>query len=413
MLYLALAFCIVMPIFGVAEMENGAVSPFIAKAGGPNGATFAYLIHILVFFLGFAWVMKRNGLRSRQDAGGAIALSSAKLDQYALVCAAGFIALAMILLFGFGGRNVLSLAIDKAEFRTSLGPFGVIISLATKWYIPAMFAVLMRLGIDFGWTRKRVLLTVMAGLGLVVFGAATGFKTTIVQMLLPTFIVCAWKITPRVAALGAMLLGGSVIGLAVLFDGHDGLDIVLDALWYRMTVLQSDLTWYTWEIAVTGGELPNYLRTFLPVFGDSVLRALTGVDPNANAQEWASYYYGLSMTLFGGYPMEGVLAGVNNQATLFAESVVIGGVTFFPLVSFVFGMFSGRIAAMLKSSIQFRSYARCGTLSCLFSFTLLMWTLGNGLSSFVYLINIFGFATTYLLITVLLPVKKIKLSKAS
>jgi hypothetical protein len=412
MLYLALAFCIVMPILGVAEMENGAVSPFIAEPGSPNGATAAYFVHILSFFIAFFWIIRRNVVHApHQVASQRAALSSSRIDLYMYFCALLFAAFALLLIFGFGAINILTLTVDKAEFRVGLGTFGAIIPLATKWYMPALFAILMRICIDYGWTRKRIALAVIACLSLVFFGMATGFKTTVIQMLLPAFIVCSWKITPRLALIGALLVGSSVIGLAIMFDGHGSLDAALDAIWYRMTVLQSDLTWYTWEVARSGGELPKYLRTFFPILGDPILRIVFSVNPDKNFTEWASYYYGSAMTLFGGYPEQGVLAGVNNQATLFAESVIIGGVYFFPLVSFFFGLFVGKITTQLRSAIVFRRYAQAGTLSCLFSFTVLMWTLGNGLSSFLYLINIFGFLTTYLIIHTML--RNERLSKVS
>lgn len=412
MLYLALTFCILMPIFGVAAMEDGAVSPFISEAGSPNGATVAYFIHVMCFFAGFLWIINSNQRKFRiKGVVSQLYLSRTNIDYFAYLCATLFILLTLVLLFGYGAVNVLTLNMDKADFRVSLGPFGPIITLARNWYVPAFFAILVRICIDFGWTRKRIMLTLIAFLALCMFGVANGFKTTILNMLLPAFIVAAWKINLRLAFLGFILLATNLIGLGMFLDGHGAFDIALEALWYRLTVLQSDLTWFTWQKATEGKELPDYVKTFLPIFGDSIFRILSGVDPENNYEKWASYYYGLSMTLFGGYPVEGILAGVNNQATLFAETVVIGGAKYFPIFSFLFGLFAGKIAAILKNSIALHQYARMGFLSTFFSFPVLMWTLGNGFSSLFYLLNIFGGISTYMAIRILLPIRIIRNDK--
>lgn len=396
MLYLSLAFVLVLPLFGVMAMEAGEVSPFIDEPGGPNGASVAYLVHLAAFFLAFFLVMRRRRTARAVAASTPPVLSDARLDRFAMLCVLTFVALALIFIFAFGAIGVFTLEVDKAEFRISLGPLGAIITLATKWLMPAMFAALVRACADMGWTRKRKLLVAAAGVSLCVFGAAAGFKTTVLQMLLPALILANWRVRWRTLAWITLFVVVNVVGLALLFDQHGDLQLALDALWYRLTVLQSDLTWYTWDKVVAGQETPGYLRTFLPVFGDGMLRFLTGASQDRDYETWASYYYGPAMTLFGGYPVEGLLAGVNNQATLFAETAIIGGAYFFWVASFTFGLITGGIALRLRSAIEERRYATAATLATFFSFTVLMWALGNGLSSFIYLINIVGTVGNYL-----------------
>jgi hypothetical protein len=163
------------------------------------------------------------------------------------------------------------------------------------------------------------------------------------------------------------------------------------------------LAWYTWDSAIEGVRLPDYWRTFLPIFGDSGLRAIAGVDPRSNYAEWASYYFGPAMTLFGGYPVEGLMSGVNNQATLFGEVLVVGGLMFFP----AFSAFSGVVVAYVGLSIDRtymnRQYAASSTIATFFSFTILSWLIGNGFASLFYLINVVGAFATYFLLTALLP----------
>jgi hypothetical protein len=387
-------------------MENGGVSSFISIPGTPNGATAAYFIHIIAFFIGFIWICSRKTsnetycIKIRHSF-----LSQNKVDFYAAFCALLFTVLALIIIFLFGGRDVLSGKIDKASFRVNLGHLGAIIPLSTKWYIPALFALLIKLCIDYGWTIKRILLTCFAFCALAAFAISQGFKSTLLFMLLPACIIYCWKLSIRNSFLFGLLSALSIIGLAFLYDGHASLGDAIGSLWYRLTILQSDLTWYTWDVAVNNGDFPEYLKTFLPVFGDAFLILITGLNPDINYEDWASYYYGRAMTLFGGYPAEGLQQGVNNQATLFAECVVIGGRFFFPLVSFAFGLLIGKIVFYLKFSLFCRDYALCATISTFFCFPVIMLTLGNGLASLIYIFNIFGFLTTYILILFLLNVR--------
>lgn len=404
MLNIVVTFCILLPIFGMVEMENGAISPFIPINGYENGATLAYIVHVAAFLCGyFLLVGKNDRLNSPLAVVDNVSLEKLKIDRFAAYCAAAFFILTIVLVFGFGGWDVLTLNIDKAQFRVSLGTFGTIIPLAMKWYMPALFSVLVYICVVHGWTFKRIWLTTIALLSLLIFGVATGFKTTVIQMLLPTAFICAPKASKKLLLSVAFVVIVNTIGLASYYDVNTDLEGVLTQLWYRLTVLQSDLTWYTWEVAENGGELPKYYRTFMPIFGDKLLILLTGVDPNTNYAEWASYYYGIAMTLFGGYPEDGVAYGFNNQATLFAETLIVGGVYFFPAVSFSFGLIVGKIAVRLKVAIRDQDYALCGALSTFFAFGILMWTLGSGLSYLFYLFNLFGFASTYILIRCLLP----------
>lgn len=412
MIYLVISVLIIWPIVGLAEMENGGVSSFISIPGAPNGATVAYFIHIIAFFIGFIWIGSRK--KSNQTYYNKIRhsfLNQKKVNFIVAFCALLFTALAFIIIFGFGGRDVLSGKIDKASFRVNLGHFGAIIPLSTKWYIPALFALLIKLCIDYGWNIKRILYSGIAFCALAAFAMSQGFKTTLLFMLLPACIICNWKLSMRNAIVFFLFATISIICFSFLFDKNATLGVALGALWNRLTILQSDLTWFTWDVAVNNGEFPQYSKTFLPIFGNTILMLVTKLDSNTNYEEIASYYYGPAMTLFGGYPAEGLQQGVNNQATLFAECVIIGGRYFFPVVSFAFGLLIGKIVSYLRYLLLRRKYAMCVTMSTFFSFPIIMLTLGNGLASLLYIFNIFGFLSTYLIIIFLLNVRLSKSCK--
>jgi hypothetical protein len=408
MLYLTLSFCMVLPLFGVMAMEAGEISPFVDEPGRANGASIAYAVHLLAFFVAFVWVLQRHR-RSRLaivPAQPRTRPQAPLVDRFALVSAMLFIVLAVLMVFAYGGINVLTLDVDKAEFRVSLGPLGAIMTLATKWVMPAMFAALVRAFSDLGWTLARRLVAGICAVCICIVGASWGFKTTILGMLLPAFILLSWRLRPRtLALLGAFILL-NVVGLSLFFDQSEDLGVALDALLYRLTALQGDLAWYTWDRVVDGAETPPYLRTYLPVFGDAVLRLITGADPARDYAGWASYYFGPSMTLYGGYPVEGLMNGVSNQATMFAEVLLIGGKYLFAIPSLVFGALTGFLTLRLRAAIDAGRYALAATLATFFSFTVLSWTLGNGFSSLFYLINTVGAFGTYLLLCSQLPVRR-------
>jgi hypothetical protein len=391
-----------LPLLGVMAMESGEVSPFLDVPGRANGATFAYLVHLTSFFIAYRWFRGRRRPPSA-NSFAAHPAGQTKVDSYTVICLSTFVVLAGLMLFVFRGIDVLLLNIDKADFRISLGPLGGLMTLTTKWLMPAMFAGLVCSCQDYGWTGLRLAAVGACTACLFLVAASWGYKTTFLVMMLPTALLVTRSLNILVLIGMSAFVGLNVILFSLFFDQHQSLETAFDALAFRLTVLQGDLAWYTWDSAIEGVRLPDYWRTFLPIFGDSGLRAIAGVDPRSNYAEWASYYFGPAMTLFGGYPVEGLMSGVNNQATLFGEVLVVGGLMFFP----AFSAFSGVVVAYVGLSIDRtymnRQYAASSTIATFFSFTILSWLIGNGFASLFYLINVVGAFATYFLLTALLP----------
>jgi hypothetical protein len=396
-LYLALAFVMILPLFGVVAMESGEVSFFVDEPGAPNGASLAYVAHLLVFSAAFICVVRSGKLATVTRIPHVPALGR-NLDSYSIFCAGMFAVLAILMVFVYGGMDVLLLNVDKAEFRVSLGPFGAIMAIATKWVMPTMFAALLYALSSAGWNFIRRLMFGVAAACLVIVGASWGFKTTIFFMLLPSIIVTAWIARIRTLILLGLVMLGMTIGFAIYFDQRPDAASAIEALTLRLTALQGDLAWYTWGKISQGHPGPGYLKTFLSIFGDKVLELLTGAKASQNYADWASYYFGPSMTIWGGFPAERVAAGVTNQPTLFAECVIIGGKYFFVLASALFGAIMGIVARWIRAAIRSGNPQLSATLATFFSFTILPWALGNGLASLAYLINVVGGVASYTLV---------------
>ena len=391
-----------LPLLGVIAMETGQVSPFLDVPGRPNGAALAYLIHLVFFFTAYRWgVSKRFLIATPQINFPSNAQN--RLDLYSVACLTTFAALAGLMLFAFRGIDVLFLNMDKADFRVSLGPLGGLMTLATKWVMPAMFAGLVISCVQMGWNGLRLPTVGLCTICLFAVAASWGYKTTFLVMLLPAVLLATRSV--KIGALIGMSAFAviNVILFSLFFDQHDSLEKAFEALSFRLTVLQGDLAWYTWDSAVAGFRLPDYWKTFLPIIGDGLLRSLTGADPAGDYAEWASYYFGPAMTLFGGYPVEGLMSGVSNQATLFGEVLVIGGKIFFPAISALSGLVVAYVRSTLDRASATGQHALSATVATFFSFTILSWLIGNGFASLFYLINLVGAVGTYLLLSVLLP----------
>jgi hypothetical protein len=398
-LYVALAFVMILPLFGVIAMESGVDSFFVDEPAGPNGASLAYVAHLLVFAAAFYCVV-RSGASTAATRIPRVPGLARNLDSYSIFCAVMFAVLAILMVFAYGGIDVLLLNVDKAEFRVSLGPFGAIMTIATKWVMPTMFAALLYALNSAGWNFIRRVMFGVAAICLVIVGASWGFKTTIFFMLLPSIILTAWIARIRTLLLLGFVMLGMTIGFAIYFDQRPDAAAAIEALTLRLTALQGDLAWYTWGKISQGHLGPGYLKTFLPIFGDKVLELITGARASQNYADWASYYFGPSMTIWGGYPAERVAAGVNNQATLFGECVIIGGKYFFVLASALFGALIGIFVRWTRAAIRSGNPQLSATLATFFGFTVLPWALGNGLASLAYLINIVGGLASYALVAV-------------
>lgn len=383
-------------------MESGEASPFLDVPGRANGATIAYLVHLASFFLAYRWLMRRRR-HVPTNRFGAHPDGQTKVDSFSVVCLSTFVVLAGLMLFVFRGLDVLLLNVDKADFRISLGPLGGLMTLATKWFMPAMFAGLVVSCQHYGWTGMRIAATVVCTACLFLVASSWGYKTTFLVMMLPTALLVTRSVSILVLIAMLAFVGLNVVLFSLFFDQHQSLEIAFEALTFRLTVLQGDLAWYTWDSAIVGVRLPDYWKTFLPIFGDGGLRAIAGVDPLSNYAEWASYYFGPAMTLFGGYPVEGLMSGVNNQATLFGEVLVVGGPIFFPLFSAFSGVVVAYVGIAIDRTYVNHRYAAAATIATFFSFTVLSWLIGNGFASLFYLINIVGALTTYFFLVALLP----------
>lgn len=404
MFYLLVFIYLGLPALGLWSLENGGVAAMLDfPFGYRNGATYAYLIHALWFILGgVAGLM--IVLRKRPFLMPVPAPGPRSQRLYLLVTAALFTAITSLALAA-GGLDVLVGNMNKADLRVArdnMGLIGPILTISLKWFMPCAFAVFAVLGRGhaYDWTDRILLMVAIAGLGLT--AVSTGFKTTVLFVFQPYLVLRFWRlgiIRSIVMVAGACMVTAV---LSYLFDGTKDIKTTLYNLQDRATNYQGDLAWGIWEKASTGEPLPPYARTYLSIPGSRFLVYATGVDRDRDPAGFASYYFGPSATLFGGYPIEGVEQGVNNQATLFGEAVIAAGPRWYMVFSFGSGILFGIFIRVLRWYVFLRDPVRGPVWATFLCTSGLMWLMGNGAASLLYLINIVGLAASGLYVYLLL-----------
>lgn len=394
MYYLLIFIYLGLPALGLRSLENGGFAPMLDfPFGYRNGATHAYLIHALWFVVGGVAGLSIS-LRRRPAATPLQGPSRRAQKMYLLVTAAIF-SLITLLALAAGGLDVLVGNMNKADLRVArdnMGLIGTILTVSLKWFMPCAFAAFAFLGRDraFDWSDRILLLIATVGLGLT--AVSTGFKTTVLFVFQPYLVLRFWRL--GVIRSVVMVTGACVVTavLSYLFDGTKDMQATLYNLQERATNYQGDLAWGIWEKATHGEPMPPYARTFLSIPGSRFLGYATGVDRNRDPAGFASYYFGPSATLFGGYPIEGLEQGVSNQATLFGEAVIALGPKWYFLFSLGSGVLLGTFVRMLRRNVVRRDPV-WGPLGATFLCTnCVMWLMGGGVALMFYAIGMASLA---------------------
>jgi hypothetical protein len=412
MLYLLIFISLVVPAFGLWALENGGMAPMLDfPYGYRNGATNAYIVHILCVALGMLLVV--SVLRRRTPASAAarrLVFDHRSQQIYLSITAIIFVVLAGVALRS-GGWEVLTGAVNKAELRvlrTEQGWVGTVLTMALKWYMPCAFAVLAYVGRDHRLNGLELAAIWVITSALIVTGVSTGFKTTVLFVFQPYLVLRYWRL--GLAKATGMILGATAVVflLAIVFDDSGDLRTTLEALKARVTTYQGDLAWGIWEKATMGDPPPQYGRTYLSIPGSRFLKLAFNVDREQSPATFASYYFGSTATLYGGYPLEGFEKGVNNQATLFGEAVIAAGPKWYPVFSFGSGILLGLLICVLRHHVRRGDPVRGAVWATFLCTNALMWLMGNGVASMFYAINVVSLVGSFYYIQFLLQPRLIK-----
>lgn len=384
----------VFPLIGVFLMENGAYGISIGQYGYKNGATLVYLAYVVTLLFVFYIFKKKH-----------VSVPHSMIDDaayyrysYRVICVCFLMVFCMVVLFG--AYNVWIGVLGKGEFRASLGGFGVLAYLMTKFFAPCLLAYQTFLYVNGSRCLKsRVILTVGLFFGILL-GSTWGFKSTGLSIILPSILILFWNSKPlsffkvSVVSLGLLLLMGFI------FDGSKSLLASLQFLWVRLTVIQGDVSWFVWGLFCEGDPLPSYMKTLLAIMGDRLLVMFVGISKN-DYSEWATYHYDILIHEVIGLPLDVVKAGHNIVGTPFSEGLIMLGVPGVLIMAILGGLISSLVFNRIQDALNMGrgiSAALWSSYFCLFVFS---WLRSGALTQLVHISIFVGLVSSYILIFLL------------
>lgn len=394
-------FVLISPLIGIWLVEGGEFSMSVGIPGEANGATAAFLGFIgLMLAVAFTTSLAFRGRRAHVAPPPRLAADSGHMFMHfsgrLLVVNCLFL---FVMLFVFGGIQVWMGTMEKGLFRATLGPFGSLPYLMTKFAVPALFAystmLLMQTAREprHHWMWWANLLLVFLA------GSTWGFKTTGAFMLLPGLLLLNWRLPLHRLLIFVALFFGSLILFFFLFDMELMQDVeVIGFLFSRLTIYQGDVSWYVWGLHASGEALPNYWPTLLAVLGDTVLATFVS---KVHLAEWMSYHYDWMLTTLSGSSLEAAANGHSVTGTPFAEGVIAGGawgVAFFATVA---GLLVGGFHRAIANAISRRSSTAAALLSTYFCFHVFSWLNGGGITQLFHISVVAYFVATFLLMKIM------------
>ena len=385
------AFALFTPLIGIFLVERGEHAVSVGLDGHPNGATIAFAAYCAVVIT-VAFVMARGITfappRRRLGSSAAAIQPSVGTDgnaafvQFAKRLIVVNVFSLLLILFGFGGIRVWLGMIDKGTFRSTLGVFGSVPFLLTKFVLPALFAYAttkyMRTtranrSRALWWTNLMLVFAI---------GASWGYKTTSMTMLLPALLLIYWRMNLR------QLVSVAFAGVAVLvlyfywFDSRALAAIgdvnVAQILWLRLTVLQGDVAWHVWGLYTTAEVFPKYAPTLAAALGDRLLAGF-GVS-QSDLSQWMGYHYDWIINQVANLPVESTVGGHSISGTPFSEGLIAGGLLGVGIFAVIAGALVGVLYRRLTLSIAAGTDRRTALLATYFCFNLFSWLSGGAIT---------------------------------
>lgn len=374
-------FSIVMPLFGIIQIENGSFAWGVNQSGEKNGATFAFTFYSALMLASLFATTKGTFFRLKENFIHNNKFIKNHSTAFKLILFIN-IFFAITLLFGLGGYKTLLGTVGKGEFRTTLGGLGAVAYLITKWLAPALFAYLCAISFmlkQSNKTTQRLTFLLFAN-GTLVFlvGISWGFKTTGILMLTPGFIILTWNSSIKTLLTAALLASATIYTMFLIFDTTENTIYAtgIEFIWARLTVLQGEVAWFLWGEHLNNNLDYNYLKTLTVFVGDRIWSILTGIT-RENQEQWVLYHFGSLLTYASGYPIEGIFDGHSVTGTPFSEGLIAGGVFGLIFFGIIAGIITGIAFNQLRKSIRTQDPMRTALWSCYFVFCVFTWLIGG------------------------------------
>ena len=398
-------FVLLTPLIGIWSVEQGAYAVSVGVPGYANGATEAFaafvgLLLLVAFLSANGYLSSRSPkIRSSQTTRTSTGANSNFIHfSTRLLVLNGVFLLTM--LFVFGGINVWLGSVEKGIFRSSLGPFGALPYMMTKFVLPALFAYsTLRLMQTDQRPRSKWIWRINALLVLLA-GSTWGFKTTGLFMLLPGLLILNWKLPVHKLIIYVGLFFAFLMVSFYWFDADsmEGVEM-LSFLVTRLTVIQGDVSWYIWGLYRDGQPLPNYWPTLLAAMGDTMLNKFVS---QTDLVRWISYHYDSMLTYLAVDSLEAVANGHSVTGTPFSEGVIAAGRVGVALFAVVAGLLVGSFYRYLDIAIRTGRKTTAALLSTYFCFQVFAWLNGGAITQLFHISVLVYLLVTYLLLKAML-----------
>lgn len=392
------AFALITPLIGIWMVERGEFAGSVGLEGSPNGATIAFASYAIAVTL-IAWIS--SGRRSRP---AAVALSAAGANTLFRRFSTNLVlfngAFLVIFLFGFGAIGVWLGGVSKGEFRVSLGWFGAIPNLMSKFIVPALVAYAAMLYTRSSQTfEMKARLTVVFLLAFVI-GASWGFKSTAISALLPALLLLNWRVRPVALILLGAIFVGTLVLFFQIFDSRAAVGVDMQTyLLRRITVLQGDVAWYIWGMYQAGETFPSYWQTWMAFVGGKLLGVL-GVSRTDN-YEWMLYHYDWMINYLADVPLETTEGGHSIVATPFAEGLIAGGIGGLALFTVITGVLVGKMYRLVDRALHAGRDVSAALAATYFCYHLWPWLISGAIVQLFHISILISLAATLAAITVM------------
>lgn len=390
------AFALVTPLVGIWLVEGGEYAGSVGVDGYPNGATAAFATYAAAVAV-IAWLC--SGRRNRLVTAP-LAEANTPFRRFSnnLMLFNGVFL--VVFLFGFGAISVWLGAVSKGEFRVSLGWFGAIPNLMSKFIVPALVAYAAMLYSRSSRTFEMKVRLALVFLLAFAIGASWGFKSTAMSALLPALLLLYWRVRPVALLMLAAIFVGTLMLFFQIFDTHN--DVGVDMQTYlltRVTVLQGDVAWYVWGLYTSGEPFPNYWPTWLALVGDKLLGIL-GVS-RTDPYEWMLHHYDWMINYLADVPLETTEEGHSVVATPFAEGLIAGGIGGLALFTTIAGVLIGSMYRLIDRALRSGHDIQAAIGATYFCYHLLPWAISGAIVQLFHISLLISLGTTLLALVVM------------
>lgn len=392
-------------------MEMGAYSFAANELGYANGATLAYSLFSILLYITYRITLK-NPIAFLE-------IKNSTLNYKAIALVILFINLIalFIILIPFKGYQIWIGQIDKGAFRVNLGFFGSIAYMMVRSFIPAMICMISYLYIKkIEKTSNDKLILFLNFFVAFLFGASWGYKSSALFILLPGLILFFWNIK----FISFLKFSGISVFLFVIFSfffdnrslEFNAVDILntqgtgnaLEAVIYRLTVLQGDACWKIWNLHLNGDlDTVQYHKVLISILGDKNIDLLFGVNQN-DYVNFIQYHFGLLLTYLCGNSPDAIAYGYNVTGTVFSEGLIAGGIKGLVFFAIFAGFLTGLSVNLIKEAMIKNNPIFVSIITSYFCFNIFAWLIGGGVDSLFHISILTGVFLTYILLLIIVNI---------